>query len=146
MQRFYIPRLFRLSERSQGGSRVVRMLSSVLPEMPDAAGKQTWVTLTKTGTFTDPRYGTFAITLDMLHNMVQQFNAHAVGTDIFLDVSHEPDKGAAATIIKLSVEGKRLRALVEWTAYGLEAVKNRGFKYLSAEYHENWVGNEVGGE
>lgn len=144
MQRFSIPRLFRLSERTQGGFRVVRMLSSVLPEMPETAGKQTWVTLTKTGTFTDPRYGTFAITLDMLHNMVQQFNAKAVGTDIFLDVSHEPDKGAAATIIKLSVEGKRLRALVEWTKYGLEAVKNRGFKYLSAEYHENWVGNEVG--
>ena len=144
MQRFSIPRLFRLSEHALSGPRVVRMLSSVLPEMPDTAGKQTWVTLTKTGTFTDPRYGTFAITLDMLHNMVQQFNAHAVGTDIFLDVSHEPDKGAAATIIKLSVEGKRLRALVEWTKYGLEAVKNRGFKYLSAEYHENWVGNEVG--
>ena len=140
----HFSRLFQLSERSQGGSRVVRMLSSVLPEMPDTVGKQTWVTLTKTGTFTDPRYGTFAITLDMLHNMVQQFNAKAVGTDIFLDVSHEPDKGAAATIIKLSVEGKRLRALVEWTKYGLEAVKSRGFKYLSAEYHENWVGNEVG--
>ena len=38
----------------------------------------------------------------------------------------------------------KLRALVEWTAFGIDAVRNRGFTYLSAEYHEDWRDNERG--
>ncbi|AXF86761.1 hypothetical protein DTO96_102517 [Ephemeroptericola cinctiostellae] len=123
--------------------QVIRMLSSVVAT-PLAPGQKTWVTVTRTGTFTDPRYGTFEITNDMLLSMVRNFDARTVGIDIFIDVSHKPDDGAAAKITKLSVEGNRLRALVEWTAFGVSAIKERGFRYLSAEYHENYQDNEVG--
>ncbi len=103
---------------------------------------QTWVTLTRTGKFTDPRYGEFEITPVMLAQMVANFEKGVLGQDIFFDVSHKPSDGAAAKILKLSVEGTRLRALVEWTPFGVDAVKKRGFAYLSAEYHENWIDNE----
>lgn len=108
------------------------------------AGKQTWVTVTRTGTFTDPRYGEFSITPAMLAEMVRNFEANAYGQDIFLDVAHKPDQGAAAKFLKLSVEGNRLRALVEWTPYGIDAVKNKGHTYLSAEFHERFQDNETG--
>ena len=45
-------------------------------------------------------------------------------------------------MLKLAVEGSKLRALLEWTAYGVDAVKKRSFVYLSADYHENWQDNE----
>jgi hypothetical protein len=103
---------------------------------------QTWVTLTRIGNFTDPRYGDFSITLDMLGQMVGNFNQRVLGQDVFIDVSHRPSDGAAGKVCKLSVESGRLRALVEWTPFGVDAIKQRGFTYLSAEYHEAWKDNE----
>lgn len=103
---------------------------------------QTWVTLTRTGNFNDPRYGSFAITPDMLGQMVSNFDNRVLGQDVFIDVSHKPSDGAAGKVLKLSVESGRLRALVEWTPFGVDAIKQRGFTYLSAEYHEAWKDNE----
>ncbi len=105
--------------------------------------KSTWVTLTRTGKFHDQRYGDFEISTSMLLSMVDNFNNRTYGQDIFIDVAHEPSKGAAGEVKKLSVEGDRLRALVEWTEYGVEAVQKRGFRYLSADYWENYKDNEA---
>ncbi|WP_114153004.1 phage protease [Chromobacterium haemolyticum] len=133
-------RIFKLSQDTPG--RVIRMLSG-MAELPE--GKATsWVTITREGSFTDPRYDRFEITREMLLSMVRNFDAGVVGTDIFLDVDHKPGDGAAAKICKLAVEGGRLRALVEWTPFGRSAVKDRGFRYLSAEFSDNWKDNEQG--
>ncbi|HLP97482.1 MAG TPA: phage protease [Sideroxyarcus sp.] len=102
----------------------------------------TWVTVTKLGHFFDPRYGEFDITREMVLAMIDNFNKNTYGQDIFLDVAHEPSKGAAGRFMKLALEGTKLRALIEWTPYGIDAVKNRGFKYLSADYTENYTDNE----
>lgn len=108
--------------------------------------KTSRVTITRVGTFKDPRYGEFSITLDMLNKMVENFKANAYGQDIAIDVAHNPSNGAAGKITTLSVEGQRLRALVEWTGYGVQAINNKGFNYLSAEYAENFTDNEQGKE
>lgn len=121
-----------------------RILASQVQSSTVQLKKQTWITLTREGSFTDPRYGRFEITHPMLLSMVDNFKGDVVGIDIFIDVNHEPQKGAAAKIIELAVQGSRLRALVEWTDYGVTAVKEKGFVYLSAEYHENYIDNEEG--
>jgi hypothetical protein len=120
----------------------VRFLS--VPVVLAQGSKASWVTVTRTGRFRDPRYGEFEITPEMLAQMVANFDKRVLGQDVFLDVAHKPADGAAARVTKLAVEGNRLRALVEWTAFGIEAVRDRGFTYLSAEYHENWRDNEAG--
>jgi hypothetical protein len=125
-------------------ARTVRLLSS-LPagfEPSDDSRRRT-VTLTRTGTFTDPRYGEFEITRNMLLSMVRNFQQNVVGTDIFIDVAHQPADGAAAKVVALAVDGNRLRAEVEFTDFGIDAIRKRGFRYLSAEYHEDWCDNEA---
>lgn len=110
-----------------------------------AEGKDSsWVTVTRTGSFTDPRYGRFEISRPMLEEMVRNFEANTYGQMIFIDQAHEPQQGAAGTVKKLAVEGDRLRALVEWTEWGRELIGRKGFRYLSAEFHENWKDNEKG--
>lgn len=109
-----------------------------------SADGTSWVTITRTGSFTDPRYGRFEITLAMLENMVRNFDARVVGQDIFIDVDHRPGDGAAARVVALAVEGNRLRARVEWTEFGRKAITERGFRYLSAEYDERYRDNEQG--
>lgn len=115
-----------------------------LPIVLAEGAKTSWVTVTRTGKFRDPRYGEFEITPAMLAQMVANFDKRVLGQDVFLDVAHKPSDGAAARVVKLTVDNGRLRALVEWTAFGIEAVRDRGFTYLSAEYHENWRDNEAG--
>lgn len=134
------PRHILLSDTHTGA---VRFLSGFHVNLEDAKSA-TWVTLTRTGTFTDPRYGSFDITRPMLLGMVDNFTKRVFGQDVFIDVAHKPNDGAAAKVLKLSIEGDRLRALCEWTPLGLDAINNKGFRYLSLEYHEHWVDNEKG--
>ena len=138
MQR--IGRVIRLSEN--GAGRLVRFVSESIRLGEDQPSS--WVTVTRTGDFSDPRYGKFAITGPMLAEMVKNFAERTYGQDIFIDVAHKPENGAAGKVVSLAVEGDRLRAKVEWTAMGVEAVRAKGFAYLSAEYHENWRDNEAG--
>ncbi|MBV7454296.1 phage protease [Acidovorax sp. sif1233] len=118
----------------------VRFLSQSI-QLSDGA-KTSWITLTRVGQFHDPRYGDFEITHAMLAQMVGNFDNRVLGQDVFIDVAHKPDDGAAAKVLRLSVEDGRLRALVEWTPFGVRSVKEKGFTYLSAEYHEAWQDNE----
>lgn len=125
--------------------KTIRFLSRCKIEL--AEGKTTsTVTVTRTGTFYDPRYGRFTISKDMLLGMIKNFKAGTYGQDVFIDVAHKPEDGSAGKIISLSVEGNRLRALVEWTPYGIDAIKTKGYQYLSADYSENYTDNEAGQE
>src|SRR5690349_2904736 len=119
------------------GQRAIRFLTSLPVDIGDK--RKATVTITRTGTFTDPRYGKFDITLAMLNTMVKNFRANVIGQDVFIDVAHKHSDGAAAKILSLFVDGSRLRAEVEFTDFGVDAVKKRGFRYLSAEYVEEWT-------
>lgn len=66
--------------------------------------KQSWVTLTRAGEFSDPRYGKFAITLAMLTEMGGNFDKRVLGQDVFIDVSHRFSDGSAGKVLKLSVD------------------------------------------
>lgn len=133
-------RVIRLSEGGDG--RLVRFVSESIRLGENQPSS--WVTVTRTGDFSDPRYGKFAITRPMLDAMVKNFTERTYGQDIFIDVAHKPENGAAGRVVALAVEGDRLRAKVEWTPMGVEAVQAKGYAYLSAEYHENWRDNEQG--
>lgn len=136
-----VARVFKLEAGGHAGA--VRFLSGLHVSL-DEGKTSSWVTVTRLGKFSDPRYGSFEITKEMLLAMVSNFDTRAYGQDIFIDVSHRPDQGAAGKIVQLAVDGSKLRALVEWTPYGVDAIKNKGYQYLSAEFHENWQDNEAG--
>ncbi|MBR8137193.1 phage protease [Burkholderia cenocepacia] len=105
---------------------------------------QTWVTVTRTGQFKHPTYGDFEITQKTLQDIVTNFDRRVYGQDVFIDVAHEPKNGAAAKVLKLAVEGNKLRALVEWTPFGVASVRQKGYRYLSIDYTENYRDNEGG--
>jgi len=133
--------VIRLSEPTATGA--VRFLSGLHVNLDGDGGDVTrWVTITRTGTFHDKRYGDFDITLQMLSTMVENFRANVYGQAIFIDLNHEIEHGAAAEIKELRVEGNRLRALCEFSDLGVDAVRKRKMKYLSAEFHPNYKDNE----
>lgn len=124
----------------------IRFLSKLNANSLDGDTTQSWVTLTRVGEFSDPRYGRFRITRQMLLSIVDNFDKGTYGQKIFIDVAHRHPDGAAGEIIKLTVEDGKLRALVEWTPFGIQSIREKKYVYLSAEYHENFKDNEAGAE
>ena len=55
-------RIIKLSESDQ--HERIRMLADAVSV--DSGNRQSWVTVTRAGNFTDPRYGAFSITRQML--------------------------------------------------------------------------------
>lgn len=129
-------RLFSLAEPAKGCHRVIS------DRLALAEGAPTVVTVTRTGSFHDPRYGEFTISPALLAEMVRNFERRTYGQDIHIDVAHHPENGSAGKVVRLFVEGDRLLASVEWTAYGRSAITERGYQYLSAEIDENYIDNE----
>jgi len=134
-------RHFKLDSNTLDGVR--RFYSDHVDARTLAQGKRTAVvTVTRTGTFYDPRYGEFDITRPMLLSMVRNFEAGVFGQRVALDVAHNPGNGAAGYFTRLFLDGNKLRGEVELTDYGIESITQKGFIYLSAEFHENWQDNE----
>lgn len=101
------------------------------------------VAITRTGKFWTQQYGDFEITPAMLAEMVRNFDAQVLGVDVFVDVSHRHEDGSAGKITRLWIDGDTLMAEVAWTPYGLMAITERGYQYLSAEYVDNYQDNET---
>lgn len=107
------------------------------------AGNTVTVTITRAGTFTDPRYGTFTLSNEMFDQMIENFNKNVFGQKIALDVAHNPNNGAAGYFTRLFRDNNKLRGEVTLTAYGIDAIKNKGHIYLSAEIHPDFEDNET---
>ncbi|WP_422452436.1 phage protease [Endozoicomonas sp. ALC066] len=134
------PRHLQLKEQDDLSQRI-RILTDAL-SLSAEDSPQSWVTLTRTGSFYHPQYGRFEHTRQLLEDLIKNFNGNVYGQDIAIDVAHKPEDGAAGYVRKLSLDGGKLRALVEWTPFGVDAVKNKGYRYLSVDYTDNYIDNE----
>ena len=135
-------RVFRLAE-SDRGSGVRRLIADRVDAQQLAEGRTTIVaTVTRTGDFYDHRYGNFSITKEMLLSMIRNFDANSYGQLIMLDAAHQPQNGSAGVFKRLFLDGNKLRAEIELTPYGVESIKQKGMIYLSAEFADNYIGNE----
>ncbi|AWL12819.1 hypothetical protein HMF8227_02367 [Saliniradius amylolyticus] len=122
---------------------VIHFLSDQLTV--DAGNRKSVVTVARTGRFYDPRYGDFELTQQMFSDIIRNFNDGVYGQKIFYDVAHKPEDGNAGEITRLFIDRNKLRAEVEWTQFGQEAILDRGFVYSSAEIHPDYQSNEYDG-
>ena len=109
----------------------------------DNGNTVTTVNLARVMQFKDPFYGTVKLTRKMFESFIENFKANTYGQEIFIDVAHSPSDGAAATVRKLFMDGQKLRAEVEFTEFGIDAVKKRGFRYLSIDFTDNYLHPET---
>jgi hypothetical protein len=114
-----------------------------LSQIPDDANTKN-IEIMRCGTFTDPRYGEFKITKEMLLSMVDNFQKNTVGQMIMLDVAHNPSDGSAGIFRDISTDGEKLYGMVELSEFGKKAISEKKMIYISAEYDENFQNNEGG--
>lgn len=112
----------------------VALFSSAEP-VPE--GPTSDIDVLRVGKWNSTRYGEFEVTKADLDEMVAEFSAANASGRRQIDFDHSANKGdtrAAGWIQGLRIEGDKLRARVEWTPAGQEAVKKREYRFTSAEY------------
>jgi Mu-like prophage I protein len=92
------------------------------------------ITLFKTGKFRHGKFGTWDISRETFDGFMRNF---AKKGRVPIDFDHaserepERDTEAAGWITKLAVVGDTMRATVEWTKRGAEAIRSRAYMYIS---------------
>jgi hypothetical protein len=85
------------------------------------------------------------ITKDILKRMEKNFTEKVRKIDLMIDFAHQSDLEAAAWIqnIYLSEDGAELWASVDWTKEGEKSIREKKYRYLSADFQFNYVDNET---
>ena len=79
-----------------------------------------------------------------LTSMVKNFSEKVRGIDLMIDFSHNSEGEAAGWIkgLRLSDDGQELWADVDWTPQGEKRLKEKAFRYISADFSFNYKDNE----
>jgi len=85
------------------------------------------------------------ITPETFKHIEENFNRNVRKVELAIDPEHKHTEGAYGWIKKLINRGQKgLYALVEWTKLGKDAIKNKIYKYISAEYAPSYTDPETG--
>ncbi|HDH45468.1 MAG TPA: methyltransferase domain-containing protein [Thermococcus sp.] len=119
-------------------------LSSLSDEERKLAEKdcKAWIEIFRIGKWKHPQYGWIVATREMFESFIRNWKNKVIGRELSFDFHHRPEWGAAAWVKDMKIEGDRLKAYVEFTPRGCEAVKNKEFIYFSPEYVDDYVDKE----
>lgn len=108
------------------------------------------IQILKVGNFEHPKSGKLTITTKDLERFVESFSKNVRKIDLPINYEHLMSSAhgtkAAGWIKELRIEndGKELWAVPEWTPEGLREVKDKEYRYLSAELLFSYRDNETG--
>lgn len=86
----------------------------------------------------------FKITPKMLKDFVKNYKDDVYGTEIQVNMEHKRGSEAVGWVQDLFVKGKRLYAEVEWTILGKDKIKNKLYKFVSAELASEYPHHKTG--
>lgn len=84
------------------------------------------------------------ITEKMLTDFVKNHKDGVYGAQLQVNLGHNREGEAAGWISDLYVKGKQLMAKIEWTKLGAEKLKNKLYKFVSAEFADRIPHHETG--
>ncbi len=136
--------------KEHGGKIKTSERFNYLTELPasifqEAPPTMTEIQILRVGRWKHTKYGSFEITKEDLKLFKENFDNKVRRIDIAVDTEHFPEKGAAGWIKQLILKGmEELWALVEWTQWGIEAIKGKLFQYISPEFDFEYKDEETG--
>jgi len=120
-------------------------ISDIQLEVKD--GKKTsWIEVFREGEWNHPKWGIIKGTKKLFNDFISNWKSNVLGREIALDKTHNPEEGATGWIKDMKIVGDRLKALVEWTPWGIELIEQKGFRYFSPEYRDSYTDKESGKE
>jgi hypothetical protein len=109
---------------------------AALADVPPLPGGEeqptTEIALFKLGRFRHAKFGTWNISREVFDSFLRNFQRQG---RVPVDLDHSPERGqgteAAGWITALKIVGNQLRARVEWTKIGADAIRERRFMFVS---------------
>lgn len=103
------------------------------------------VQILKVGDYHHPEYGLLKITPDTLFSMKRNFDNKVRGIDCAVDYSHESESIAAGWFhsLELADDGQSLWGSIKWTPNGERVVREKEFRYLSADFNFSYKDNQT---
>ena len=98
------------------------------------------------GKWTHPRFGLIEGNQKLFNDLITNWKAKVIGRDVIFDKNHHPEDGGTGIVKDLFVEADKLKAKVELTNFGVDLIKNFGFRYFSPEYTSKYINKETGVE
>ncbi len=108
--------------------------------------KSSWIEIFRIGKWDHPKHGVIEGTKKLFNDFISNWKNNILGRDIAIDKTHKPEDGATGWVKDMKIVGDRLKALVEWTPFGLDLIEQKGFKYFSPEYRDSYTDKETGKE
>jgi len=117
----------------------------VLSEIIHLADKKNQIDIQvlKKGKFKHPWWGVLNFDDSFFSSIIRNFEAGIPQEEIAFDFKHDSEGGAAAWVKNLHKNNGDLMASIELTKRGLTSIKDREFKYFSAEYTDDYVEYEL---
>lgn len=102
------------------------------------------IPLLRKASFKAGKYGNLKFDDAFIQSLITNFRNNVVGVDLSMDVAHQPDLGAQAWFEDIIYEDGKLIVLARPTPEGAAHVRNRKFRYASAEISTNYQDRETG--
>ena len=108
------------------------------------AKNEIWVNVLPLGEFVDVRYGRVKITKDMITQMVENFKNKIPTYEPPLTIVHKDELGAYGKVVDMEAREDGLWIKLSLTEEGVKLLSEKKFRYLSAEFVENYKEKESG--
>jgi len=102
------------------------------------------IQILKKGKFFHDIFGEFEISSKVLRSFVKNFQNNVRQIDIAIDYAHENGQKAAGWItdLYLQEQDSELWAEVSWTESAMRSLDDREWRYISAEFMDDYIDNE----
>jgi len=109
----------------------------------DGSPTSSWIHALPVGTYQHPVFGTMQMTAEKIRAFAENVKVKIRGIDPSINYLHGTTAGgdgeAAGWVKDAENRADGLWVLVEWTATAAQKIKEKAFRYFSAEYQDKWT-------
>lgn len=105
--------------------------------------KAAWIDLHRLGRWHHPRHGVLTGTVEKFKSFIANWRSNVLGRKVIFDKSHDFNQGGTGFLQDMKIDGNKLKGLVEFTPFGIDLIRNKGFIYFSPEYRDSFLNKET---
>lgn len=107
-------------------------------ELSEGEKSSSWIHALPLGEYQHPVFGKIAVTVDKVKRFADNVKNKVRGIDLSLNYNHNNEAEASGWVRDAEPRDTGLWLFVEWTKNAAEKIKNKEYRYFSAEYHDKW--------
>lgn len=122
------------------GQDLLYLVDLASVQLDEANGNtSSWVHALPLGEYQHPVYGKMSITADRIKRFAESVKNKIRGIDPSINYNHDNEDIASGWVKDAEQRDTGLWLFVEWTKAAVEKIRNKEYRYFSAEYRDKWT-------